>query len=818
MEMIRKNIGEKTYFWKYLENNKIEIPIIQRDYAQGRIGKEALRESFLNSLLSYLNYENEDERQELKLDFVYGSKPNDSILPLDGQQRLTTLWLFHWFIAYKTNNVLKDEKIRKIFKHFTYETRDSSRDFCSELIDFGAKSSGQDSITNLIKSNLWFYNDWNCDPTIVSMMNMIDTMESVIKVDNFTKIWNRLSTDICPIVFYNITLESFGLTDDLYIKMNARGKPLTNFENFKADLVNYLKEKDNDYGEKISLLLDTTWTDLFWKRHSSKYEIDEIYFSFMNRLFFNLLITAKRKIKDKIEYIFNANDFERKYFIEDNLFKEERLRDEGNKFNLYGKSSDDRRISYSCFNGYAEILDFYNGDFESIEKTLNNLCKSNISDFSIFLPLWNKESDFCFIPKYKIDDETKCEIDIYDYSNNKIKDISILDQMERPIFYAICKYFEYGVYEKESFEEWIRFVWNLCSDSRLRSISYMVTAIRKIESCSKNSHSIYTYLKKQIDSNSLNSENKNVVEEQFEEECYKAKQIIEHPEFKDKILKAECIAFFDGTIRFLYRGGWDSFNTRLSNAKELFTKEGICEKYKVSLCKGFIRSLTDWEQLYNEFLFDSSARNWRKMLIESDKYKSPVDRVLSEKIENLQNISLSNTFEYKWDIQKKIWEDLSKSNLIQFLVNEHPDYRLHWLDKLAFYRERSFYDPIVIDWGNFKRTELLNLLEKESIISVKKQHHIPKCSYYIGENIDFVFSYNKKQYNIQWYLNNGNQNYGDIYLMDEEGDDYLSRPSHPGKQRQDDHKEYYCFDIDENMYTNSDLFITALKKLINSIS
>lgn len=36
-------MANKTTFWSFLRNNYIEIPIIQRDYAQGRLGKENLR-------------------------------------------------------------------------------------------------------------------------------------------------------------------------------------------------------------------------------------------------------------------------------------------------------------------------------------------------------------------------------------------------------------------------------------------------------------------------------------------------------------------------------------------------------------------------------------------------------------------------------------------------------------------------------------------------------------------------------------------------------------------------------------------------------
>ena len=89
--------GNKITFWSFIQKNKIEIPIIQRDYAQGRLGKEYLRQGFLTNLKEALD--EEDDEKELKLDFVYGSVENGKLQPLDGQQRLTTLWLLHWYIA-----------------------------------------------------------------------------------------------------------------------------------------------------------------------------------------------------------------------------------------------------------------------------------------------------------------------------------------------------------------------------------------------------------------------------------------------------------------------------------------------------------------------------------------------------------------------------------------------------------------------------------------------------------------------------------------------------------------------------------------------
>lgn len=57
------------------------------------------------------------------------------------------------------------------------------------------------------------------------------------------KYWELLTSDNSPIVFYYLPLKKFGLSDDLYVKMNARGKALTPFENFKADLIGYIRNQ-----------------------------------------------------------------------------------------------------------------------------------------------------------------------------------------------------------------------------------------------------------------------------------------------------------------------------------------------------------------------------------------------------------------------------------------------------------------------------------------------------------------------------------------------------------------------------------------------
>ena len=118
-----------TTFWRFLNEHSVEIPIIQRDYAQGRLGKEELRKTFLKDLKQAL-----DSCVPLKLDFVYGSMERGILNPLDGQQRLTTLWLLHWYLAYMAGAM--DKEVKRVLAKFTYETRISSREFCGFLTAF----------------------------------------------------------------------------------------------------------------------------------------------------------------------------------------------------------------------------------------------------------------------------------------------------------------------------------------------------------------------------------------------------------------------------------------------------------------------------------------------------------------------------------------------------------------------------------------------------------------------------------------------------------------------------------------------------------
>ena len=253
---------------------KISIPIIQRDYAQGRKDAASIRDKFLDEIFNRL-----DNDENLFLDFVYGSIEGDKFIPIDGQQRLTTLFLLHLYFA------KKESKDCEYLKGFTYETRSSSREFCEKLVD-AVIDFDKGEISADIKNSSWFMPFWENDPTVKSMLVMIDAIHDKFKNSTF---YDRLEN----IKFSFLELKEFGLTDDLYIKMNARGKPLSEFENFKAEFEKELPQKK----EK----LDNDWLDLFWNLNDDGKEkielVDKRYMAFFDGVALNFAI-FKQGIKD----------------------------------------------------------------------------------------------------------------------------------------------------------------------------------------------------------------------------------------------------------------------------------------------------------------------------------------------------------------------------------------------------------------------------------------------------------------------------------------------------------------------------------------
>lgn len=285
-----------------IQLQKIIIPIIQRDYAQGRDNPDVVRvrERFIEALYKAVT------ENPITLDFVYGDIDKEgNMTPLDGQQRLTTLFLLHWYAA-KKENIVKDDY--DFLEKFSYETRYSARNFCHELVNYNPEFK-KDSLSEEIIDQAWFPLDWKNDPTISSMLRMLDAIHNQFK--SVTDLWNKLK-ERC-ITFYFLPIKDMGLTDELYIKMNSRGKPLTLFEHFKAELEREIRNIDDELANKIMRKIDIDWTDLLWKyRNSNTGSLDDNiiddeflrYFKFIcDVIYYRKEISAGNRGKDVFELL-----------------------------------------------------------------------------------------------------------------------------------------------------------------------------------------------------------------------------------------------------------------------------------------------------------------------------------------------------------------------------------------------------------------------------------------------------------------------------------------------------------------------------------
>lgn len=255
----------------------IIIPKIQRDYAQGREGKENLRKNFLTDLFEVIDTNQSTPRL---YDYIYGQleKPNQDhpdsyhFYPVDGQQRLTTMFLLHLYIGKRAG------KNTDFLKYFSYQTRNSSKLFCEMLCDIDAKEYAD--IISYIKDNYRYTSHWENDPTISSMMRMLQDIDAHFKnkqpsyaQQDYERCWDNMVNNVR---FWMLDLSDLDTTDDIYIKMNSRGKGLTKFENFKAELDNLVSKTSQGFEEgEFSMKIDTTWTNLFWGYREGKYDWEE---------------------------------------------------------------------------------------------------------------------------------------------------------------------------------------------------------------------------------------------------------------------------------------------------------------------------------------------------------------------------------------------------------------------------------------------------------------------------------------------------------------------------------------------------------------
>ena len=528
---MNEKLSLKEFFNK--EYSRIEIPKIQRDYAQGRENESEVADRFLDKIFECLK-----DGTNLELDFIYGSVNNKIVYLLDGQQRVTTLFLLYWYMALRED--IFNEEIKEYLKKFTYSTRVSSREFCQNIIDniekikkyyddeVGEKKY-EVKLSNIIKNFYWFTNE--NDPTIKAMINMIDKIDDkyneISKNDSSIKLFNNLE----KIKFYFLPLENFNLTDEIYLKMNARGKSLTSFENFKADFTDYiLKINGNKIDSSIQLQLsdlDNKYTNLFWtlskeynniQNKSNNIILDDLYMKFFYRITLIYFIISYKGSNEKL--------IKEKYYTE--------YLNENNK--------------YSSFNAFEKTYNNNKDIINTIFRVLDILESKYSHILNIIKPIWDS-TNYNILSKI-----------VYEY-----KDIIIFAAL---VFYIDKNNIDKNNYNKNetSFKQWMRIVWNITENSYIDESS-SISLIKLFYELSEHSSNIYDFL-----ANEEKIIHTNISKEAVQYERRKCKFIIKDNNWETYFIEAEKHQFFRGYIDFLIDDNMDidKFNHRKEMMNEVF--------------------------------------------------------------------------------------------------------------------------------------------------------------------------------------------------------------------------------------------------------
>lgn len=586
--------------------SKIEIPMIQRDYAQGRIKEyngnytiiNDTGSRFIRSIFNVLK-----NNSELELEFIYGSIEERPIpkshekehvyIPLDGQQRLTTLFLLYWYFSMRelSEEHLKEQLI--ILGKFTYLTRSSSRIFCKCICDYTKMEEIQ--MSNIkpslqIENCHWFYKEYKKDPTVKAMLAMIDYIDLIYRTEGHYG--NNYLSRLENLKFYAFPLNKYNLTEDLYIKMNARGKQLSSYENFKADLISWMKNKDNPesllfyqdctyrgrsmkYFMAFAQKMDNEWTDIFWNviKHNlnvnssilAENSVDAMFMRFFMRCLFNERILHLQKTTDLSDEAI-ANDDIVRFF--------------------YGDSGNDSVITYNNNDFDDKYRNCLSYDIISrIESFLDNIIEKLDIINAEFTPSWlrsiNSNENSFYSPK--------------------------ISWQSRIVFLATFNYFsKKKQFNKTCFSDWIRVVWNFVVDPTIRNIKDNIGTLKFIDDLSIHSEDIIKWLANTTEGSRLKM--------QFAEEHIKAQLITKDPEWRKLIIAGEKHPLLKGRIMFL-------LSEKENTSKEAYRRHLAISQHIIPSNKNdylWLRAILSRIEKYNiqagPLILSDIRENWKTII------------------------------------------------------------------------------------------------------------------------------------------------------------------------------------------------------------
>lgn len=566
----------------------IYIPRIQRDYAQGRNDEEAkmIRENILDdvSTCNPLSWGIVFGVSEDK-DFEDGSRKK-CFVPIDGQQRLTTLFLLNLYGA-------KRHKINfNYLSNFNYETRNASKDFIEALVSNWDGENNESSLKKHIINQGWFINYWSLDPTVDAILNTLSSID--MRFSNHPEIFYNLDR----ISFEFLDLKSLDLNETLYLKMNSRGRKLSQFDKIKSEIDKILSINEvpvtecnfelyddshlkslESFSDKWKYCIDRKWSDLFWNKDTHNFDIAFLAF------LVNYLIPCAGE----------------KYAYIDNLLK----------------------IDFSDGESFLpwKYLSAYLNQGENARMFLKNI--SNILNKIIF-----NAGKTQVVPELLAIPNT--------YPTRAMQ------------FGLLC--YAGNDYTSKEFEEWRRFVYNYSINTVEDRDTFFAFSKRIIEEFSERSTYILSYLSEQYSPEKFERE-------QLNEEYFKASCLLREDDLAQAIREAEKHPMLNGRIRpliadkdhydensflaiwnnFIIWFGMDGGNLRFEENSQSSLAQ------RVTFATAFTKNLTQMNQLFHEVKCLDFAGNTLKEKLKMQRFE-PVFRrcLLTEDLNDIDELHWEN--------------------------------------------------------------------------------------------------------------------------------------------------------------------------------
>lgn len=632
-------------FSTFMDNYDVIIPKIQRLYVQGRLDKrgEKCLSGFVSALVNSVI-----TSSPMLLDFVYGIGVNGrskaTFYPLDGQQRLTTLLLLSWLCGFSNPNW-----------KFSYESRRTTEVFIKGLLKScpppmkkpanydsrkkEAKEKKKDYPSlckDYICSLAWFQSSWLNEPGICGMIEMMDSLYDKL-LDKQGKCIVNMESIVFLLNYLDVSKYSY---DHIFLKMNSRGRELTEWDNVNAILDEYLPTSLREYWpEKIQ-----QWYELMWNKtpSTSSKNTDKI-----NRVDSQMLSV--------VELALDCYDYKNKCTNTYELSKW--LQDISNKNNI-------EQFYKTCGIFFSAL---------ELDATKENL--------TFLIPSWTL-SQQPRIPEFSC------------------KEKDVVSKLYQPLlaYYAsvmsrdvnwmrvVWNLVENIDVERQSFKQAFRLIEELSfnKDSILTYLGNVT--IDCIKSC-------YRKAKKQLQEEI----DKSCQIVNHRESCppdWNVDICGEWLGWQPLIIAAERKRCFAGAIRFLFHDGsfkvdWNNFFTKWSHVNEYFDDNGIKDEYAASLVSALLKRCTRWEQVHDHFIFDKY--DWKYPVLLNTLYAEPLDYILSSQSLNVEVADFENNLVCERIIRDRLFED----KLIKVITANYRDYRLS--SGRYFYGWRK-HDGILFDW------------------------------------------------------------------------------------------------------------------------